>query len=168
MLAPDPFEPEALGRRLRLGAPAELRHTLATGLNNSVGTVSDRGPVTNGRGQGLIVTAPFGNYFDTHFHCPAPWHSLIRLGSTKATHVWTAKVAPSAVTGTSHGFVLWRGECVPRGLGLTTRKDSIDWYVNARGRIGQLRVMKGDPPRGTSSAAVQTGDRGLLHRAHRY
>jgi hypothetical protein len=148
---PEPFRPERYGRRLRRGAPEPLRTQFARGQDNQLGVVSDTGPVVNGRGQVLVLTAADGADRGDNHPCPAVWEGLIRWASDSSSRVWTARVPPNTIAPTEHGFVIPASLCTRR-----TNMDlsgATDWYVDSRGRIGELRAIAGDPPPGTRADA---------------
>jgi len=141
------FEPEAFGRRLRRGAPEALRTKLHRGGTDLTGAIWDVGPRGNGHGDALVVTAAFGAYRDDTAPCPGPWQAVLRWsGSSGRGKLWQTKIAPRRAAATNIGFVLTREDpCIPRGA---SPRDTTDWYVDSRGRIGHLRLTPGEPPAG--------------------
>ncbi len=141
------FTPEAFGPRLRQGAPEALRTKMHLGGNVQEGAIRDIGPTVNARVDALAVTAEYGGYRDDTAPCPAPWRAVIRwVGAGGQGKLWQSKVAPWRAAATSVGFVLGTDySCFPYG---TTARDTANWYVDSRGRIGQLRVTPGVPPDG--------------------
>ena len=106
----------------------------------------------NARGHALLLTATYGAWRDDRAPCPATWEGIIRWASQHRTRVWTAKAPPPEDAAPTHrGFVIPAASC-PRGRYLP-RKDTADWYVDSRGRIGELRVAAGAPPAGTRADA---------------
>jgi len=139
-----------------MGAPSALRATLAPG-QDPAGAVHDYGPLLNAAGQALLFTATYGAYRDDTAPCPAPWQAIIRWAGHNRAHLWTAKAAPPvAGAPTSRGFVIPAAQCF--GQQDLSRKDTTDWYVDSRGRIGELRPIFGYPPTGIRAGAPLNWD----------
>jgi len=131
-----------------------LRSRFAPG-QDSWAAIHDYGPVVNARGQALLLTAAYGAYRDDSAPCPAPWEGIVRWASQHSTRVWTMKAPPAVAAPTHRGFVIPATYCLRRRD--LSHKDTADWYVDSRGRIGELRVSHGDPPVGTRADAPTEG-----------
>jgi len=145
------FDPEPYGRRLRAGAPAALRARFAVGQEDW-GAIHDAGPVVNGHGHGLTMTAEYGAYRDARAPCPGPWETIIRWAGPRRSQVWQARVAPEWAVPTNSGFIIPATACLRRGVRAKS-KHTADWFIDPRGRIGELHLAPGSPPVGIAADA---------------